>query len=249
MGAGLRMMGASGASGAGTLDPTSISGLELWLDASDESTITDTSGNVDTWTDKSDNAFEFTDTGTQPVTGTRTINSLNVVDFGGSGFMKSIASDITSTGSGLWTAFAVVETDTVTGVHNILDQDNQSTQRIGQYLRINGSNLEALTFDTAVIAYTDTRGTVSTSTPFLASGVRNTSVIEAFIDGSGDGTTSVSGTAKTGSTNITVGSFANSALQVWDGAIAEILFYNAVLSSGDIAAVETYLANKWGLTI
>jgi hypothetical protein len=31
----------------------------------------------------------------------------------------------------------------------------------------------------------------------------------------------------------------------WDGDIAEVLVYNSALSSGDRAAVETYLTNKW----
>ena len=62
-----------------------VSGYKLWLDASDTSSITASSGSVSQWNDKSGNASNFTQaTGAnQPTTGTRTINGKNVIDFDG----------------------------------------------------------------------------------------------------------------------------------------------------------------------
>jgi hypothetical protein len=57
----------------------------LWLDAADTTTITASSGSVSQWNDKSGNSRNFTQgtAGAQPTTGTRTQNSLNVLDFDG----------------------------------------------------------------------------------------------------------------------------------------------------------------------
>ncbi len=54
----------------------------LWLDPSDQSTITASSTLADEWRDKKGNGIKATATGSnRPATGTRTINSLNVIDF------------------------------------------------------------------------------------------------------------------------------------------------------------------------
>ena len=57
----------------------------LWLDASDLTTITESSGAVSEWRDKSGNGYSFTQaTSTaQPTTGTTTLNGLNVLSFDG----------------------------------------------------------------------------------------------------------------------------------------------------------------------
>jgi hypothetical protein len=62
--------------------PASIS-TSAWYDAADESTITESSGSVSQWSDKSGNDAHATQTSGsfQPSTGTETINGLNVIDF------------------------------------------------------------------------------------------------------------------------------------------------------------------------
>jgi len=67
--------------------PTRISGgAALWLDASDTSTITESSGSVSQWNDKSGNSYNFPQgTGSaQPTTNATTQNGKNVLDFDGS---------------------------------------------------------------------------------------------------------------------------------------------------------------------
>ena len=65
--------------------PASISGLALWLDAADTATITQSSGLVSQWNDKSGNARHATQaTGAnQPVTNTRTIGGRNAIEWTG----------------------------------------------------------------------------------------------------------------------------------------------------------------------
>lgn len=68
-----------------TIDMSWFEGLYAWLDASDTATISATSGSVDTWADKSGNVRNATASGgARPITGTRTVNSLNGLDFDGS---------------------------------------------------------------------------------------------------------------------------------------------------------------------
>jgi len=54
-----------------------------WWDATDSDTITDSGGNVSQWDDKSGNNYDVTQgSGSdQPITGTRNINGLNILDF------------------------------------------------------------------------------------------------------------------------------------------------------------------------
>lgn len=63
--------------------PTDVAGLIAWWDASNSGSITQSSGSVSQWNDLSGNGWHATQaTGSlQPTTGTRTINSLNVLDF------------------------------------------------------------------------------------------------------------------------------------------------------------------------
>ena len=82
--------------GAGTpaaFAPDDIAGLELWLDADDDSTITEASGVVSQWDDKSSNARHFTAaSGQRPTTGSTTLNSKNVIRFNGSSHRMTRAS-------------------------------------------------------------------------------------------------------------------------------------------------------------
>ena len=71
---------------APSFDPLDLTPL-IWLDASDTDTITESAGKVTQWDDKSGNANHFTQASTSiaPTTGTTTINSKNVLDWGSSG--------------------------------------------------------------------------------------------------------------------------------------------------------------------
>jgi len=72
--------------------PEDIPNLLAWYDAADPSTITDTNGNVDAWTDKSGNGNDFAQSGApRPTTGTQTINGLNTIAFNGTNEFLSIA--------------------------------------------------------------------------------------------------------------------------------------------------------------
>jgi hypothetical protein len=70
-----------GARPAGGWSPLNLTGLLGWWDASDTATITDTAGAVTALNDKSGNGYHFSKAGSGTLTtGSRTQNSLNVID-------------------------------------------------------------------------------------------------------------------------------------------------------------------------
>jgi hypothetical protein len=67
--------------GGGFTTPADLD-LVAWYDFSDTATITDAAGEISSVADKSGNGYTLTSSGTNhPFTGTRTQNSLNVIDF------------------------------------------------------------------------------------------------------------------------------------------------------------------------
>jgi hypothetical protein len=96
--------------------PTDISGLALWLDASDASTLwADTAGTIPAtstvarWNDKSGNSNNATQgTGiNQPITGSSNINGINAISFDGTNDFFNLNSDIAPTTSMFY--FAVIK--------------------------------------------------------------------------------------------------------------------------------------------
>lgn len=231
----------------GAFAPDDIAGLTLWLDADDASTITETSGNVTEWADKSSQALTFSPISGNAVTGTRTINSLNALDFVGAGnsrYESDTTALLVNGTDGTFTAFAVATTDTTSGIADLISQDQSGGSRMPQYMRRNGSNFETVRIIGSVVS--DGSGvTLSTGTAYLfrVSHSASGAAVEAVVDGSSNGAGSGSGTNGTLTLTVDLGRSSNGD---WDGLIGEILFYNSILGSSDIASVETYLSDKWG---
>jgi hypothetical protein len=234
--------------GGGGFLPSDIAGLTLWLDADDAGTITDAgAGAVSQWLDKSANAYALAQAvaGSRPTTGTRTQNGRNVIDFDSDSLEVASNAPINNPSDGAWTIFAVALTDTVTGVHRLLDGD--AATRIGQYLRIDGNNAQSIGFVGAT-SKTDAAGvTLSASTAYLFRSVNGgTTTIETSVDATSNGTTALGGTQNYSATiPLSLGK-ALSTSQFWDGWIAEVIAYNTALSGTDVSDVETYLTSKWG---
>lgn len=100
--------------------PDSTANVLVWLDAADESALTTNgAGQVTEWADKSgnDNHQLQANTSYQPVSGTRTINGLNALDFGIGDSMQEAVNAFGSLISNTM-VFAVIETDTPDGDAN-----------------------------------------------------------------------------------------------------------------------------------
>jgi len=210
----------------------------LWLDASDTSTITESGGAVSQWDDLSGNGYDVVQAtaAKQPRSGTRTINGLNVLDFDGADQLL-VDSGVTLTQPN--TLIAVMKFDTVGIFDYPLDGANGTDRHI----------LGALSPATNWAMYTNTgligSVAISTTTQQLLVGVFNTTSSVLRVDG----VQAASGNA--GSTDyrpISVGSGASGS-SAFDGIIAEIIVIDGLLTADQITATESYLAQKWGITL
>lgn len=223
-------------------NPNSITGLQLWLDASDSSTI---SAGVSEWRDKSSTRSKWTQNtvSEQPQTGTQTINGRNVLVFDGT---NDSLSSTTPLSTSLPLSFFMVQriaSATNFGMSYVAGAGSDDFN-IRQSGTTGGLNVVASGF--TVIN--------ETSGPSRAG---NNDIISWLVP-SGAGTSSTmfrNGTQLTLASDTlkpvltsthyigrrSDGFYAN----IW---VAEILAYSSLLSTTQRLAVQSYLAKKWGIT-
>lgn len=221
--------------------PTSISGIALWLDASDAATISDTSGALDQWNDKSGNSNHATaSTTARPTTGTRTINGLNAIDFDGSNDFMSLTSTISYTSG--YTAFVVVRGDDYTSDGRAFT----GSAGAGFVLRIDNSPLQLQIVKRNTSVLLAGSGTPAIDTNYIFSARTSAAGNNMQINGTSDGSNA---TNPNYSANInSIGAQDTSATTPHDGLIGEIILYTAVLSDAEMDQVGAYLAAKWGIS-
>jgi hypothetical protein len=224
---------APGAATGDTFTPLDLSPL-AWWDASDAATVTTSSGDISDWDDKSGNGWhlEQTTSGNRPAYTTSAINGLNAAQWPSTDnaeFLKTAASYFE------WREmYAVVDFDGASfsnyeGLFNGGSSSNAdgwttgnagvSSWYFGMKTYINGNN-----------------GTDRQTNLF--SELSSPCLLRCDPDtprGSNDGV--VIGTDRTFS----------SYGRGWNGYICEVIVFDAVLSSGDRADLETYLMDKWGV--
>jgi len=236
----LPMPAGVGVSTASSFSPLNLSPA-LWLDASDETTLSGPGGGaVSTWSDKSGNGHDFSQatSSSQPTSGTRTMNSLNVLDFDGTtDFLQNNPSTIAA--SQPFTVWAVVERDT--------DIYGRVLTQISPYVLAAFLNVDR-TYSGAGSLISGTSGDAPTATPLIARYTFDGASSSVHIDGvqtaSGD-----MGTTDFTTGNVTrIGAY-QSGIQNFDGAIAEMIIVDGTLTADEISRVENYLANKWGITL
>lgn len=212
-------------------DPLALSPF-AWYDASDAATLTSSAGAVSQWNDKSGGARHLTGTaGQQPITGTRTINGLNALDFDG---VDDIVKSANVTQTQPITAFAVVKSDVATVTHHALGNTDPCPT-----LYIDGSSRWAA-YAGASLTFTGAVDTVNAHV--LAADYTGTSS-NIYLDGAlrASGTVGVNGWA---AKPISVGG-QNPSGAPWDGMIGEVLIYPYLLSWTDRNSVHAYLGTKW----
>ena len=213
----------------------------LWLDASDESTITESGGAVSQWDDKSGNGNDLTQ-GTaalQPTTGTRTINTLNTLDFDADLLVNS---PVTLSGAQPITVFVVAEPDAV---------------QYGRLLRAAGNTSEISAAYLTSGRMIETAGTSLISSVSSYSG--GTVYISRFTFDSTSSSIHLNGisvaSGNAGTTDLdnrTVMNFGglDASTQQFNGKIGEVIVCaDGALTAQQISDTETYLADKWGITL
>ena len=226
--------------------PNHLPNLQLWLDAADISTITESSGSVSQWDDKSGQANHATQgTGSaQPLTSAATLNGKNVISFGGSDFLN-LASGVFSAVAGDNTVFVVCKRTTETGAFEVV-----------MNMRDSGVNKWLVIFS-SVAGYIDFRNNNSGAFSQAKTGATNTH--HQIVRGRREGITkAVTFNREAESTNnfatsVTVtsgyiGSLTGSG-NFLSGEIAEILLFSRSLESSEYQQVTDYLAAKWSISL
>jgi hypothetical protein len=241
---------------ATSFTPLSVSGLALWLDASDASTFTYGSGTrVQQWNDKSGNARHFTQlTGANQPNRTGTQNSLAIVAFTAAAAEHMTAGDTLDMLTNNLSVF-------VAGVHSggsgetfISKSLTGSGAARWSLMKLAAGTMDpfytnaALDLRTASAAYSlawQAWGTVINRSGGSIS-VRRAGAQQASASFAGE-------TNNLDATNILIlGGYGNAAGTAatsgffLQGAIAEVLVYTQALTGADLTNVESYLRTKWG---
>ena len=229
-------------------NPKSISGLSLWLDASDDAQFTVDVG-VTTWRDKSGNSRNATQTtGTKQPIRTNTINGKKVLTFQGTDDTMSIANvaDFNATSQTIIVVarqasaanqalFYKASSSVVNGVIMryrtgtgfwLYQKNDGSTEALSNYANTN-TNINVYT---AVLQPTAQAGFVNGAAP--TTGLATNTVTATYDD--------------TGA--IWIGSRRDVG-EYLAGDVCEILHWPRALSTAERQQCERYLGRKWGITV
>ena len=230
-------------------NPKSISGLKLWLDATDATTITLNGSSVSEWRDKSGNAFHFSQgTSNNQPSYTGTINGKAAIAFDGTNDGLDRLSVTNSTVADATGACAFV-------VYEISGTD---TQYAAFRMLTNGSGHDRFNSTTFHSYFRTSRFVSLTPAPPSSGKVLLTSSSNVSTDTQSlrvNGSVSVSQSCATtfaawraltgGIANWAVGYDASYLL----GSVGEVIVVGRAVTAAEISAVEKYLANKWGITL
>lgn len=216
------------------------SGLRLWLDASDASTFTYSSGtSVSQWNDKSGNNFHVSQAtvSSQPNRNT-TQNSRSSVYFDGNDILNT-SSNVLSSSSTDYTKIAVVYQTSRATTGNVISSNSATPYHAFYFAGSVSIRLwHSADFVTSNVGLNDNTLGIITGT---------------FVNSSGTGTVYVNGTNggsgttanKTIGTDIAIGGLVGGSN--FTGQICEVLVYNRVLTSAELYLVNEYLSYKWGV--
>ena len=226
--------------------PLSISGLKLWLDADDLSTITkDGSDLVSQWDDKSGEGNHVAEgTGSkQPLFVANSMNSKDIIRFDGVDNRLRRTTFVNGELTQPNTIFIVVKEppDNHNYYGDYFYDGGTAGKRHGLVERTDSPNDYLILSEGGVVGGTATFSTAQQYTAFYDS--PNSILRKAqsdIITGGSTGTQAMNG--------VSLASHVTEVLTLWGQIdIAEMLIYDSLLSNTDRDAVEDYLADKWGL--
>jgi hypothetical protein len=254
------------------VNPTSITGLQLWLDASDPSVLFDATsggslvaadGGVARWEDKSGNARHATQVtaGSRPARKTAIQGGRDVLRFDGSDDWLTSA-DFADLSSGTaMTCFCVVKRAATGSGHTIIAKyertPNQTSAEDGWLFRLISSNALNAAFgqDGSYSQQTTTSAVTASSfssLSFKATAGSLTTLTAIYQNGVALESTSSGGVQTLDNTTypITIGvqRYNGVSYDLFNGDIAEIIIYDSALSDTNRGLLESYLISKWAIT-
>jgi len=214
------------------------------------------SGRITTWYDQSGNGVDATQASvsSMPIIyssgSLNQVNSKAAVSFDGNDLLLS-SSDQVHTGS--WYATSVIKSPSSHGNQQVLCQDDSATgDRIAQYLRIasgGGGTGRTVVFNTTNNNFADSTASISTSTQMQISAYADSSgTLEAFVNSSSNGSSSYTGTLKTGSYYLSIGATTRVSLPgaYFQGSIQEIILWDGDQPSNR-SSIETEIDTYYSI--
>ena len=231
---------------SGGFSPKNISGLQLWLDAADSSTVTLNSGNVSEWLDKSGNGRNAAQTtaANQPAYTQNGLNGLPVLSgaLPNSGNHFDMTINAWSYSAANTAMFVFKATSFNEGIYQrgpLNDSPRAAVQNLPlDLLCTRGGTYDAQT--SSAISYTS--GTWS-----IGGTLVDTSLGRVYLNGQyGTDTTD----SQTFSGNLSLRIMALTAtIYPLTGGLAEFIYWDKLLTSGEVALVAKYLSKKWGVAL
>jgi hypothetical protein len=215
----------------------------LWFDAADTTTITESSGSVSQWNDKSGNGKNVVQANgaAQPTTGTTTQNGLNVISFDGTDDFLESANGAASfdTVECYFIGLTSVDSRVLIGVPHAATH----TSPFHRWLLFHNT-INRLSIRVNSVLSSSANNVVSTSN----------AAIYRLETGTGDGyinTTRVinaSGATNTypNSTPLQIGTIAGGGAYL-NGFVAEVLIFDRALNEDEKTTLNNYLTSKWNI--
>jgi hypothetical protein len=229
-----------------TWTPALLSGLQLWLDADDASTITESSGSVSQWDDKSGNGNDAVQgTGArEPSYGSTAINSKNVVNFSGGKFMTTGYPPALNRTIAMVVRYSnLTQLEVAMGARESIDERS--------YFGINQGRVRAGVANLSTLSGTSGIATYTTYTQILKHGQGAVNrEVHHYLDGTEDIDQTFTGDIGSGQ-NYMIGGFNDRGgvhNQQYDGLMGEMIITGNMMGDSDRQKLEGYLAHKWGHT-
>jgi len=223
-----------------------------WYDAADANTITASGGAVSEWRDKSGNNFHVsqTDPAKQPATGTRYINAENVLNFDGTTdtLQRAYESGLNPSSLSVLTV-AVCDTPTDGAYHSPLTSRSTVDGIITGYIFYKTSWNTFAGYYGYTAGYRTLNGPTATTAPYIQALTADNGGGAYYFNGSLQAEDTTDGYVPVpGVTPFFIGAGKDDGSDYyWDGAIAEVIVLDSVLTLSERQKLEGYLAHKWGL--
>ena len=234
----------------GITDPTDITGLELWLDAEQGvykdagTTLAANNETVQQWNDQSGNGNHVSQAtaGERPTLKTSGINSKYSVEFSASDRLFSSVINVSAPNT-IFAVFNITSSDTA----GACVYDSYNNTRHNFFWDVANTNYRA-----AAVNVESTTQSILTA-DYISAVIYNGASSFIGMNGAdvGDGGVDLGSNSLDG---ISLGKLRGNPAPLAGtyslfGQIAELIVYDSALSTTDREAVETYLADKWGITL